>query len=77
MSKSPSRYLVRLREDRKSLKRKKNLHILKLYNIFQYSNVPIISRVQWLIYTIASTEPLFDVEYIYGFVMSGVCTASR
>ena len=48
MSKSPSRQLVRLQGKLKP-KKKKYLHIRKFYYIFQYFNVLVSSRFQWLI----------------------------
>jgi hypothetical protein len=49
MSKSPSRYMVRLKEKLKLSKKEKNIYTFVSYYIFQYSNVLVISRFQWLI----------------------------
>lgn len=49
MSKSPSRCMVRLKEKLKLAEIKKNIHLFVSYYIFQYYNVLVIGRFQWLI----------------------------
>jgi hypothetical protein len=48
MSKSPSGHVVRL-QGKLKLSKQKNIYIfLSFYYIFQHSDVPVISRFQWL-----------------------------